>query len=76
MNLKPKKRSLTLHGHQTSVTLEDSSWFALCNIAKEKNIAINSQAAKIDADRDLRSGLASALRDYVLHYYIDKSNHI
>ena len=76
MSLKPKKRSLTLHGHQTSVTLEDSFWLAFCEIAKEKNFSINSLAAKIDAERDLRSGFASALRDYVLHYYIDKSNHI
>tara|TARA_B100001175_G_C19172730_1_gene478232 strand:+ start:428 stop:658 length:231 start_codon:yes stop_codon:yes gene_type:complete len=75
MSLKPKKRSLTLHGHQTSVSLEDRFWQAFCDIAEEKKIAINSLAAKIDGDRDLKSGLASALRNYVLDYYIDKCKH-
>ena len=72
MNLKPKKRSLTLRGHRTSVSLEDRFWRAFCDIAQEKSIAINSLAAQIDTDRDLDAGLASAIRDYVFCYYADK----
>ena len=72
MKLKPKKRSLTLRGHQTSVSLEDRFWRIFCGIAQEKNIAINTLAAQIDADRDLDAGLASAVRDYVLCHYLDK----
>ena len=74
MNLKPKKRSLTLRGHQTSVSLEDRFWRTFCDIAQEKSIAINLLAAQIDTDRDLDAGLASAIRDYVLCYYLDKGD--
>jgi predicted DNA-binding ribbon-helix-helix protein len=72
MSLKPKKRSLTLRGHQTSVSLEDRFWRAFCDISAEKNIAINALAAEIDTSRDLDAGLASAMRDYVLDYYMEK----
>ena len=70
-SLRPKKRSLTLKGHQTSVSLEDRFWKAFCNIASEKGMSINALAAEIDTDRDLEAGLASAMRDFVLRCYID-----
>ena len=75
MNLKPKKRSLTLLGHRTSVSIEDRFWRAFCHIAQEKNMAINSLAAQIDSERDLDTGLASAIRDYVLCYYLCECEH-
>ena len=73
MSLKPKKRSLTLKGHQTSVSLEDRFWAAFCMIAKEKCKSISTLASEIDESRDIDVGLATAMRDYVLRYYIDKS---
>ncbi len=72
MSLRPKKRSLNLRGHQTSVTLEDRFWRAFCQIAHEKKLSINALAAEIDAGRDLETGLASTIRDYVLKHYMDK----
>ncbi|MAC81736.1 MAG: aryl-sulfate sulfotransferase [Rhodobacteraceae bacterium] len=62
----PKKRSLTLRGHRTSVSLEDEFWDAFREIAAQDDIAINALAAKIDAGRDLDTGLASAIRLFVL----------
>lgn len=62
----PKKRSLTLKGHRTSVSLEDEFWDAFREIAAEDDIAINALAAEIDAGRDLDTGLASAMRLFVL----------
>lgn len=62
----PKKRSLTLKGHRTSVSLEDEFWDAFREIAAEDDIAINALAAEIDAGRDLDTGLASAIRLFVL----------
>ncbi|WP_231703986.1 ribbon-helix-helix domain-containing protein [Cochlodiniinecator piscidefendens] len=62
----PKKRSLTLKGHRTSVTLEDAFWRAFRDIAARDEKAINVLAAEIDAMRDLETGLASAIRLYVL----------
>ena len=72
MSLRPKKRSLNLRGHQTSVTLEDRFWNAFCEIAKRKNLPINKLVAEIDAKRDFDTGLASTIRDYVLRYYMEK----
>ena len=73
MSLRPKKRSLKLRGHQTSVTLEDRFWDALCDIAKVKQISINMLVSEIDATRDFDAGLASTIRDYVLRHYMDKN---
>ena len=73
MSLKPKKRSLTLRGHRTSVSLEDRFWTAFCQIAADENLSINVLAAKVDEERSFEEGLASAIRDYVLQYYIGSS---
>ena len=68
---RPIKRSLTLRGHRTSVSLEDDFWRAFRDIADEKSLPINALAAEIDARRDLEAGLATAIRLYVLAYYRD-----
>ena len=62
----PVKRSLTLKGHRTSVSLEDSFWHQFCRIAREEGRAINDLAAEIDAMRAPGTGLASAIRVFVL----------
>ncbi|MDO6799173.1 ribbon-helix-helix domain-containing protein [Shimia thalassica] len=69
MNARPVKRSLTLRGHRTSVSLEDEFWQAFREIAAEKSTAINALAADIDAKRDMETGLATAIRLYVLQHY-------
>ncbi|QTN35610.1 ribbon-helix-helix domain-containing protein [Cognatishimia activa] len=66
---RPVKRSLTLKGHRTSVSLEDEFWAAFREIAGKKDMPINALAAEIDASRDLDAGLASAIRLYVLQHY-------
>lgn len=71
MTLRPVKRSLTLRGHRTSVSLEDPFWDAFRQIAEEQGVAINALAAQIDEDRGVDLGLASAIRLYVLQYYQD-----
>lgn len=69
MSGRPVKRSLTLRGHRTSVSLEDEFWRAFRQIAEEKDIALNVLAAEIDEARGVESGLASAIRVYVLNHY-------
>ena len=66
---RPRKHSLTLRGHRTSVSLEAPFWDAFLEIAKERNISINALAAEVDDARGLSSGLASAIRVYVLAHY-------
>ena len=63
---RPKKHSLTLKGHRTSVSLEDPFWIQFKIIAKEKKIALNELATEIDNARGIDIGLASAIRLYIL----------
>jgi predicted DNA-binding ribbon-helix-helix protein len=70
---RPVKRSLTLRGHRTSVSLEDEFWQAFREIAEEKSMALNVLAAEIDAGRGIETGLATAIRLYVLAYYKDQT---
>jgi len=63
---RPVKRSLTLNGHRTSVTLEDAFWRAFRAIAETRERPINALAAEIDAARAPDTGLATAIRLFVL----------
>lgn len=66
---RPVKRSLTLKQHRTSVSLEDEFWQAFRQIAADQGRALNDLAAEIDAARDVDTGLASAIRLFVLAHY-------
>ena len=68
MSDRPRKRSLTLQGHRTSVSLEDAFWQAFCEIARARGLSVNALASEIDnARRD--TGLATAIRLHVLAHY-------
>jgi predicted DNA-binding ribbon-helix-helix protein len=69
MTGRPVKHSLTLHGHRTSVSLEEAFWQAFREIAAAKGVALNVLAAEIDAGRGADTGLASAIRVHVLAHY-------
>ena len=72
--MRPKKRSLTLRGHRTSVSLEDEFWTAFQNIARRQNRSVNSLAAEIDERRGIgRASLASSIRVFVLRYLQDRA---
>ena len=67
MSTKPKKRSLTLQGHRTSVSIEDKFWEEFCKIAYKKNISVNELASQLDATRELDTvSLTSLIRNFVL----------
>ena len=68
MNARPVKHSVTLHGHRTSISLEAPFWAELRAIAKSKSLPINALVAEIDAKRKMDSGLASAIRVYILEH--------
>jgi len=69
MSARPVKRSLTLQGHRTSVSLEEPFWQAFREIARHEGRALNALAAEIDAARDPQTGLASAIRLHVLAHF-------
>ena len=64
-----RKRSLTISGHRTSVSLEDEFWTAFREIATAEGVSANELAARIDAGRDISTGLASAIRVFVLRRF-------
>ncbi len=66
VDARPKKRSLTLHGHRTSVSLEEPFWRAFLRLAEAEGKTINGLATEIDDARMGDPGLASAIRLYVL----------
>ena len=74
---KPKKRSLTIAGHRTSISLEDDFWDALKDMSKTKGKSLPVLIAEIDAGRGPR-GLSSAIRSAILAFYraqTSKSSH-
>lgn len=69
MTARPVKHSLTLRGHRTSVSLEAAFWQAFRDIAAQRGQSLNDLAAAIDAARAPDTGLASAIRLFVLDHY-------
>jgi predicted DNA-binding ribbon-helix-helix protein len=63
---RPVKRSLTLSGHRTSVSLEAAFWEALRMAAQARGVSVNVLAAEIDARRSPPASLASAIRVFLL----------
>jgi predicted DNA-binding ribbon-helix-helix protein len=65
----PVKRSITIAGHETSITLEPIFWRALEDAATVRSLPLSALVAEIDALRILAGeppNLASALRTWVL----------
>ncbi|WBU65739.1 ribbon-helix-helix domain-containing protein [Paracoccus aerodenitrificans] len=62
----PAKRSLTIDGHRTSVSLENAFWRALDRIAKGRDMTRAAVIAEIDHARPPEVGLATACRLFVL----------
>ncbi|MEQ1653736.1 MAG: ribbon-helix-helix domain-containing protein [Hyphomicrobium sp.] len=63
---RPVKRSFSIDGHRTSISLEGAFWAALKTAAAEDNIALAALVAAIDKDRGT-AGLSSAVRVWLLH---------
>ena len=59
------KRSVTLDGHKTSVTLEDEFWDALRTIAHRDKTTMVSLVGQINQTRN-KSNPSSAIRVFVL----------
>ncbi|MEC8291632.1 MAG: ribbon-helix-helix domain-containing protein [Pseudomonadota bacterium] len=64
---KPTKRSITIAGHATSISLEPSFWAALSDMAAAHNMSLTDIIAEID-ERPRNSSLTSALRVAVLNW--------
>ena len=64
----PKKRSVLIAGHQTSISLEPMFWSALEAAARERGCPVNALVAEIDVARlesDRAPNLTSAIRQWL-----------
>jgi predicted DNA-binding ribbon-helix-helix protein len=64
----PVKRSVTIAGHETSISLEPIFWTALEATCRAESVALNALIARIDAERlTVRPipNLASAIRQWL-----------
>lgn len=60
------KRSMSIRGHRTSISLEDAFFEELTRLADERSMSLAALVAQVDATRDRRTNLSSALRLFVL----------
>lgn len=65
---RPVKRSFTIGGHRTSISLEAPFWDALRAAAAQERLPLSNLIGRIDAERG-SSGLSSAVRVWLLAYY-------
>jgi predicted DNA-binding ribbon-helix-helix protein len=60
--------TIKLHGHQTSLNIEEAFWTALQGIAAEQGVGVSSLIARIEQHHQ-DSNLSSAVRVFVLRHY-------
>ena len=65
---RPVKRSFSLRGHQTSISLEQPFWDALKEAAEREGKTTASLVAQIDEARG-DCGLSGAVRMWILVYF-------
>jgi predicted DNA-binding ribbon-helix-helix protein len=66
----PVKRSVTIAGHETALTLEPMFWDAIRAAAVARGLPLNALIAQIDAERIMMAdppNLASAIRQWLWH---------
>ena len=64
----PRKRSVLIAGHATSISLEPMFWSALEDAARERALPVNALVAEIDAarlDAQRPPNLTSAIRQWL-----------
>lgn len=66
---KPRKRSLAIAGHRTSISLEQPFWDGLRDIALERGVSVAALVAAIDAARG-EASLSSAIRLFVYDWHL------
>jgi predicted DNA-binding ribbon-helix-helix protein len=69
---RPVKRSFSLQGHRTSISLEAPFWDALKDAATREGISLAALVARIDESRN-GAGLSGAVRIWILDYYRRKA---
>jgi predicted DNA-binding ribbon-helix-helix protein len=66
------KHSIVIRGHKTSFSLEDKFWNDLRHIARSRSMKLSELVEIIDTVRPMASNLSSAIRVFLLQYYMDQ----
>jgi predicted DNA-binding ribbon-helix-helix protein len=71
------KRSVTIAGHSTSISLEDPFWRCLSRISDVEGVSVSALLRRIDARRSAsdepKGGLSSAIRLFILDWLAAKA---
>lgn len=63
--MRPEKRSFSIQGHRTSISVERAFWQALKQAAADDGVTLASVIRSIDQSRG-EAGLSSAVRVWIL----------
>jgi predicted DNA-binding ribbon-helix-helix protein len=66
-----RRRSVTIAGHRTSISIENAFWRELKRIARRDGKSLNRLIAEVDARR--ARNLSSTLRVFVLEEILSRS---
>lgn len=67
-----RRRSVTIAGHRTSVSIEDAFWDVLKDIATKRGVSLNRLVGEIDKERS--GNLSSALRVHVVRHLLARED--
>ncbi len=65
--MKPRKRSVVIRGHPTSISIEDHYWDELTRIACSKRISVSTFVGRIEYESPA-ANLSAAIRAHLLTY--------
>ena len=68
------KRSVTIAGHRTSISIEKPFWDGLKELACSQKVSVNELVRRIDAVRGGEGNLSSAVRIYVFENFRDRGS--
>ena len=66
-----RKRSVSIRGHRTSISVEDVFWNRLLHMAAMRDLSAAALIAEIDAEREAEVNLSSAIRVAVLEHALN-----
>jgi predicted DNA-binding ribbon-helix-helix protein len=66
---KLKRRSIVIAGRKTSISLEESFWASLQQIACFRQVTISDLITSLDGAR-VGNNLSSTIRTFILNYYV------
>jgi len=71
---RPVKRSFSIAGHRTSISLEAAFWDAFRELCREDGISMAAMLARIDRERGSAAGLSGAVRVWILQRFRARSH--